>query len=402
MAVSAAFSIAIAVVAITLLSHKPRTAARSDTGSGVATQPRRNKQLDRSLSLNGYAPVGAKVIGRDPTLWYRTIVVDKGSQDGVALNDPVTGDGALVGRIASVHPTVAIVELITNPSFAVAVRVQDASGDTGVLVPKIGDPRELLLRDLPNHAQVAIGQQVITVHFSRGSLASLYPAGILIGRISSAKPNEKISHGDVPVTPAADIRHIAAVQILTPAKARSIPADLQHAFPAFRRPRVSADDLPSGYIRPAVRNGANPSLSRFLIATPAFQGGAPTKIWLIPARGGRLCDVEKQGSGGGFGCIADSVAVQGGLIRGIVGPNKAMLFGGLPQKTKNAKVVQANGLSHPIRLTPTGGFVVLSNLPATLSFIQPNGRLVTDPLQPAVPRPGQLKAKSCHHTTPSC
>lgn len=402
MALSLACSIAIAVGAIALLSHKPRTAPQFAGASGVATQPRSNNQLDRSLSLNGYAPVGAKVIGRDPTLWYRTIEVDKGSQDGVALNDPVIGDGALVGRIASVNPTVAIVDLITDPSFSVAVRVQDASGDTGVLIPKIGDPRELLLRELPSHAQVTIGHQVVTAGLSRNGLVSLYPAGVPVGEISEARPNEKISRGVVSVTPAADIRHLAAVQILTPAKERSIPAQLQYAFPAFRHARVTADDLPSGYIRPALRSVANPSLSRFLIAAPAFQGAGPTKIWLIPARGGRLCVVEKQGRGGGLGCIADSVAVQSGVIRGIIAPSKAMLYGGLPQGTKDAKVVQANGLSHPITLTPTGGFVVLSTLPATLTYIQPNGRLVTDPLQHAAPRPGQIKSKSCHHATPLC
>ena len=44
----------------------------------------------------------AQVILRDPTLWYQTIEVDKGSDDGVALHDPVIGDGALVGEVTEV------------------------------------------------------------------------------------------------------------------------------------------------------------------------------------------------------------------------------------------------------------------------------------------------------------
>jgi hypothetical protein len=41
-----------------------------------------------------------------------------------------------------------------------------------------------------------------------------------------------------------------------------------------------------------------------------------------------------------------------------------MMFGGLPQGTQDAKVVQGNSRFYPIRLTPTGGFVVLANCQA--------------------------------------
>ncbi len=146
---------------------------------------------------------------------YRT-EIDKGRQDGVVVNDPVIGDDALVGRIALVTPTVWIVALITDPSFAVAAQVQDGSGDTGVLVTEAGKPMGLLLLlDLPNHAQATSGQQVVAAGVSRGSLASLFPAGIPIGQISNANPNKNLSQRQVPVTPTADIRQLAAVQILT-------------------------------------------------------------------------------------------------------------------------------------------------------------------------------------------
>ncbi len=214
--VSMAVSISIAVAAIALLSHKPRTAVRSAGDSRVTARSHRDNNRSRIPSVNGYQPVSANVIGRDPSLWYSTIEIDKGRKDGVALNDPVIGDGALVGRIASVTPTVSIVDLITDPSFAVAARVQDGSRDTGVLVPEVGNPMGLLLLlDLPNQAQVTSGQQVVTAGISRGSLASLYPAGIPIGQISNPNRNENLSQGQVPVTPTADIRHLATVQILT-------------------------------------------------------------------------------------------------------------------------------------------------------------------------------------------
>ena len=105
--------------------------------------------LDNSLGIESYHPVAAHVISRDPTLWYATIEVDKGSDDGVHVDDPVIGDGGLVGKISTVDPTVSVVTLITDHSMAVAAQVQDAGGDTGVLVPAVGDPNQLLVQDLP-------------------------------------------------------------------------------------------------------------------------------------------------------------------------------------------------------------------------------------------------------------
>src|SRR5947209_11791094 len=89
--------------------------------------------LDNSIGISSYQPVGAHVISRDPTLWYATIEVDKGSDDGLHTGDPVVGDGALVGKVSSVTSTVAIVTLIPDHSYAVPAQVQNQAGDTGVL-----------------------------------------------------------------------------------------------------------------------------------------------------------------------------------------------------------------------------------------------------------------------------
>jgi rod shape-determining protein MreC len=171
--------------------------------------------LDNSLSINAYHPVGAHVISRDPTLWYATIEVDKGSEDGVRVDDPVLGDGALVGRVSTVAATVSIVTLITDHSYAVAAQVEDSAGDSGVLVPAVGNPNQLLLQDLPQHAAIQVGQQVVTAGFKSGALDSLYPAGIPIGQVSGANQDELLNNGQVQVSPAADLRHLDAVQVLT-------------------------------------------------------------------------------------------------------------------------------------------------------------------------------------------
>jgi rod shape-determining protein MreC len=171
--------------------------------------------LDNSLGISAYHPVAAHLIGRDPTLWYATIEVDKGSDDGVSVNDPVVGDGGLVGKVSMVGPTFSIVTLITDHSMAVAAQVQDAAGDSGVLVPAVGNPNELIVQYLPRTTQAQVGQQVVTAGFRYGRLEDLYPAGIPIGTVSNASETNLLNNGQLTVTPTVDLRHLDAVQVLT-------------------------------------------------------------------------------------------------------------------------------------------------------------------------------------------
>jgi rod shape-determining protein MreC len=168
----------------------------------------------RDTGLSSYRPIAANVYERDPNLWYETIEVDKGSDDGVQRGDPVLGDGALVGNVSEVDSTVSIVTLITDQTMAEAAEVEDSAGDTGVLVPAVGSPNQLVLQYLNTNASVQQGQQVVTVGFKSGPLQDLYPPGIPIGTVS-AVGNNLANSGQVQVTPAANLKQLDAVQILT-------------------------------------------------------------------------------------------------------------------------------------------------------------------------------------------
>ncbi len=180
--------------------------------------------LDTSLNLSSYHPVSADVILRDPTLWYQTINVDKGSDDGVSLHDPVVGDGALVGEVTEVSATVSVVTLITDHTLSVTARVLDANGDTGELVPAVGNPDELVLQYLqpPNPGQVQNGPQqgqlVVTAGFKSGPLESYFPANIPIGNVLPVDENQLLNNGTIQVAPQADLRSVDVVQILTKAQ----------------------------------------------------------------------------------------------------------------------------------------------------------------------------------------
>lgn len=174
-------------------------------------------KLDQSDSINSYQPVSAEVIARDPSLWWQTVTIDVGSDNGVAPNDPVTGDGALVGKVTTVDSTVSIVTLITDHTFGVVAEVLPG-GYQGILEPAVGNPDGLLLQDLPSHAPIQQGDQVTTAGFTDPSnpiLTSLYPAALPIGTVSNANQNQLLNNQQVTVSPQANLRHLSTVQVLT-------------------------------------------------------------------------------------------------------------------------------------------------------------------------------------------
>jgi rod shape-determining protein MreC len=180
--------------------------------------------LDASLDVSSYHPVAAQVILRDPTLWYQTVSVDKGTDDGVHLHDPVLADGALVGEVSEVSPTASFVSLITDHTVSVTARVTDVNGDTGELVPAVGNPDQLVLQYLqpPNPGQVQNGPQpgqlVVTAGFRSNTLESYFPANIPIGWVSQFSEDQLLNDGQIQVTPAANLRRFDVVQILTKAQ----------------------------------------------------------------------------------------------------------------------------------------------------------------------------------------
>jgi rod shape-determining protein MreC len=177
--------------------------------------------LDDSIGIDAYHPVTAQVILRDPTLWYQTIEVDKGSDDGVHLHDPAIGDKALIGLVTEVSPTASVISLITDHTVSVTARVMDQNGDTGELVPEVGNPNELVLEYLqppsPGNVQAGPqpGQPVLTAGFKSGSLESYFPANIPIGYVSNVNEDQLINDGQIQVAPSANLRQVDVVQVLT-------------------------------------------------------------------------------------------------------------------------------------------------------------------------------------------
>lgn len=129
-----------------------------------------------------YDGVAAEVLVRPSSAFEQEIVVAAGSRDGVEVNAPVVTAAGFVGTVTSVTEDAARVRLLTDESSAVSA-VDLRTGASGIVRPgQSGD--SLVLDRVSKREVVQVGDEVITAGWRSAGLASLYPKGIPIGRVS--------------------------------------------------------------------------------------------------------------------------------------------------------------------------------------------------------------------------
>jgi rod shape-determining protein MreC len=154
----------------------------------------------------------AQVIANGVSNFEWTIIIDKGSADGIAEDMAVIANAGLVGHVVQVGPSSAEVQLIIDPDSFVAGRL-DASRATGLLS---GEGREDLRMGLvETTVEVAPDEKVVTAGYRiPGVGQSLYPPNILIGTVSRVLPEESALETFVTVRPAVDFSTLDLVLVV--------------------------------------------------------------------------------------------------------------------------------------------------------------------------------------------
>ncbi|QEC49688.1 rod shape-determining protein MreC [Baekduia soli] len=199
------------------------SAIRNEAAARDNRQLRGLLGLDQApQSLKAFDPVTARVTGSSPTLWYVRIFIDRGSSSGLQVDQPViASDGSgdegngLIGKVETVASNSSTVRLITDASVAVAARTVSGNA-TGVVTPKVGNPRDLILKYTRKDDQIASGDVVVTAGTTskRDDLAAPYPPDLPIGRVTRIDEPGSESQ-EVHLRPFVDLQHVEWVQVLT-------------------------------------------------------------------------------------------------------------------------------------------------------------------------------------------
>lgn len=171
--------------------------------------------MDLNEQYGEYNKVGARIISRDSGNWYSSFLIDKGSNDGFAVNMNVIAGGGLVGRITSVGPNWARVTSIISDNSNVSgmtLSTEDnliVSGDLKLMADNcIGFSQLVDSKNL-----VAEGDKVVT-----SNISDIYLPNILIGYISSLDKDANNLTKSGLITPAVDFEHLGEVLVITDRK----------------------------------------------------------------------------------------------------------------------------------------------------------------------------------------
>lgn len=156
----------------------------------------------------------AKVISREPDSWFQSVLIDKGKNDGVTLDAPVLALSesrpAVLGRIGELFANSSKVVLVTNALSAIPAMVRPY-GDDGLLEGQ--DNSQLSLNYLEAGKEYQIGSEVVT-----SPLSSVFPPGILIGKIEDISGEKDESFKSVTIRPAINLNALREIVVLTQEK----------------------------------------------------------------------------------------------------------------------------------------------------------------------------------------
>ncbi|MBI3994768.1 MAG: rod shape-determining protein MreC [Nitrospirae bacterium] len=154
-----------------------------------------------------YRAVTAAVIGRDPSNWYRTLLINKGRRDGVAVEMGVITPAGVVGRVIKAEPAVSQILLMTDRNSAVAALVQRTRDEGLVEGTEKGLARMKYLSLL---SEAKEGDLVLT-----SGLTGSFPKGLLIGTLGRPAKKDLDLFQQAEVIPGVDFSTLEEVLVIT-------------------------------------------------------------------------------------------------------------------------------------------------------------------------------------------
>lgn len=183
-----------------------------------ATLRREVKKLEDLLRLPtfaNYRTESARVVSRDFNAWWQRLIIRKGANYGITAGAPVIFSGGVVGRVAEVHATTAVVDLISSPRVRLAASFEGDDRPVsyqGGINPPLSRPEatvEFVPLDL--YANAAEPKNLVT-----SGLGGVFPRGLRLGTVTLLQPSPDglFKTGEVWLNP--QLNKLTEVAVLVP------------------------------------------------------------------------------------------------------------------------------------------------------------------------------------------
>ncbi len=163
----------------------------------------RNRFLETALEFkqqNSFPKSMARVVGKDPSFWFQTLIVDRGENDGVVAGMVARTSQGVVGQVVQVSDNYSKILLANAPSSAIDAIIQN-SRVRGIL--KGAGEQGYILHYVLKNAEVKVGDKIVTA-----GIGGVFPAGITLGTISKVHAKRRGMFLDIKVEPAVDFARL--------------------------------------------------------------------------------------------------------------------------------------------------------------------------------------------------
>jgi rod shape-determining protein MreC len=172
-----------------------------------------NERLKGLLNLKektGYDEVPARVIARDSSIWFNTVIINRGSASGIILNMPVVTGGGIVGRVIALSPWTAQVMMVTDEKAAAGAIVGQLGG-SGALgsVRGLGNSGLIEMRYVSGLEKVEVGDFILTT-----GQDGIYPPGLSVGEVVEVKHGTATQPHQILIRPGAKLDQLEEVAVL--------------------------------------------------------------------------------------------------------------------------------------------------------------------------------------------
>jgi len=172
-----------------------------------------NESLKALLQLKNESKISvlpAQIIGRDPSLWFDSAIINRGSLDGVKLNMPIVNNGGLIGRVIAVSPITAQINLVTKEKSALGGVIGALGTSNALGVVSANGKREVLeMGYIPGTIEVQVGEMVYTT-----GQDGIYPSGLKIGEVVEVRPGSATVPQQIFIKPSAKLYAMEEVAVL--------------------------------------------------------------------------------------------------------------------------------------------------------------------------------------------
>ncbi len=151
--------------------------------------------------------VAAEVIGREPSHWFKSVIINKGESEGIQVDMGVITPQGIVGKVVKTAPRYAQVLLMTDRNSAVAAMIQRTRDEGIVQGVEQGTVR---LKYLPHFSEVVVGDVVVT-----SGLEGSFAKGLKVGQVDKIEKKENELFLEVKMTPEIDFYKLEEVFVIT-------------------------------------------------------------------------------------------------------------------------------------------------------------------------------------------